>query len=262
MPVPTSAQALSFYRAALATARFIDPSADPRTLDRDADAAWKAYGDDLPAVVRCDLVLRNFAMLYPAAFAPGPVFGLSGWYEDSPWGAGFDRPSPQEVGAIFQKRTPAATTDDVFVEALEGWGVTVGQQQAPDPRIAGQLNRATNVVVSGTRAMHAVARCFAADERLSVRAQVLLVSGDAPARQLLGMVCAMRRDGGVPLLADLRLTEGETRPAWAEREKRRLAIAQARLFVVSSDAPEDEREAASVLAGALGASERVDVVEA
>ena len=48
----TQDQALSFYRAALSTARLIDRDNDHGVLDADADAAWRAYGSDLPAAVR------------------------------------------------------------------------------------------------------------------------------------------------------------------------------------------------------------------
>ncbi|WP_437872646.1 hypothetical protein [Sorangium sp. So ce363] len=101
---PTQDQAMCFYRAALSTARLIDRENEHRVLDADADAAWRAYGGDLPPVVRCDLVLRNLAMLYLAAFAPGPVFSLSGWYDDDPWGAGFERPPARMVEGLFAAR--------------------------------------------------------------------------------------------------------------------------------------------------------------
>ncbi|WP_437650496.1 hypothetical protein [Sorangium sp. So ce362] len=117
---PTQDQALCFYRAALSTARLIDRENEHWVLDTDADAAWRAYGGDLPPVVRCDLVLRNLAMLYPAAFAPGPVFSLSGWYDDDPWGVGFERPPARMVEGLFAIRaTPANVkmTVDALVEA-------------------------------------------------------------------------------------------------------------------------------------------------
>ncbi len=261
MPSPTPEQALSFYRAALITARLVDQASDPHMLDRDADAAWRAYGDDLPAVVRCDLVLRNFAMLYPAAFAPGPVFGLSGWYDDNPWGSDFERPAPQKVEAIFAQRSPS-TPGEALDLALEAWGLAASCKAAPDARITERLTRATFVVVCGTRALSEIVRAFAADERLAIRAQVLLVSTAPAARQLLGMACALNREAGVPLLANLQRAEGEAWSAWADREKRRLGVAQARLFVVSADETEETRAAAAALATALGAADAIDVAGA
>jgi hypothetical protein len=64
-------------------------------------------------VFRCNIVLRNFAMLYPAAFAPGLVFGLSGWYDDEPSGTGFERPDAKVVEALFTLRTAPAAPANV-----------------------------------------------------------------------------------------------------------------------------------------------------
>ena len=262
MNVTNPEQALSFYRAALPAARLVDASSDPRTLDDDADAAWKAYGDDLPAVVRCDLVLRNLAMLYPAAFAPGPVFALTGWYEDNPWGSGFERPPPQLVEAAFSKRIAPASLDAAFDEALEAWGLPRAPSTAVDPRIVDGLTRATNLVVCGTRAMLEVARAFAHDERLSIRAQVLLVTSEPAARHLLGLACAMTRNAGPAALANAARADGEGVAEWARREGARVGMAQAKRFVVSSDASASGVEAATELAHALGASDRIDRVGA
>jgi hypothetical protein len=259
-PSPTPEQALSFYRAALLAARVVDQASDPRMLDRDADAAWKAYGEDLPAVVRCDLVLRNFAMLYPAAFAPGPVFGLSGWYDDSPWGSGFSRPERTKVEAIFAQRSAPLDASAALGGALDAWGVAASLSAPADPRIKEKLTRATNLVVCGTLATVAVVRAFAGDERLSLRAQVVLVSDDPAARQLVGMACAMNRESGVPLFANLRRKDEQTWDAWAAEEKRRLGVGQARAFVSSADgASEDARAASAALAASLGATETIEV---
>ncbi len=257
MSTPTPDQALAFYRAALAAARFVDLEADPRTLDRDADLAWRAYGDDLPVVVRCDLVLRNLAMLYPAAFAPGPVFGLAGWYEDCPWGTGFERPSAKLLEAHFGKRQAAADADAAFDESASAWGVDVPRRRLPG--LAEKLARATHVVVSGAAALAEVVRVFTADERLSLRAQVILVSDSPGPRHLLGVACALSRQAGVPHLAQLERADGESWADWAKREKARLGITQARFFVRSPDASVEERAAAEALASALDASDTIEV---
>ncbi|WP_437320871.1 hypothetical protein [Sorangium sp. So ce385] len=68
---------MCFHRAALSTAQLIDRESEHRGLDADAYVAWRAYGNDLPPVVRCGAVLRNLALLYSAAFAPTPVFSLA-----------------------------------------------------------------------------------------------------------------------------------------------------------------------------------------
>lgn len=173
---------MSFYRAALLAARFLDRDNDARVLDPDADAAWKAYGSDLPPVLRCDLVLRNFAMLYPAAFAPGPVFRLSGWYDDDPWGTGFERPPAKEVEAYFAQRpTPSASAAAALELSLAAWSLAgsrdadVSADAPVDPQLAARLSPSTKLLVVGARAVAEVARAFVRGERLVARTQVLVV---------------------------------------------------------------------------------------
>ncbi len=257
MSAPTTDLALSFYRAALAAARFVDLEADPRTLDRNADLAWRAYGDDLPTVVRCDLVLRNLAMLYPAAFAPGPVFGLAGWYEDSPWGTGFERPAAKVLEAHFAKRQAAADAGSAFEESAGAWGVETSSRGIPG--LAEKLARATHVVVTGARALVEVVRVFAADSRLALRSQVILVSARPGPRHLLGLACALSRQAGLPHLAELARGPDESWADWAKREKARLGITLARFFVASPDCTPEERAAAAALAEALDTSDTIEL---
>ncbi|WP_437338606.1 hypothetical protein [Sorangium sp. So ce394] len=261
---PTQDQAMCFYRAALSTARLIDRENEHRVLDADADAAWRAYGGDLPPVVRCDLVLRNLAMLYPAAFAPGPVFSLSGWYDDDPWGAGFERPPARMVEGLFATRATPANAAEALDHALAAWGLlgsagADGSGEAVHPRLARGLSPSTNVVVAGSRAMAHVARAFLRGQRLSARTQVILVTDRPEARHALGIVCALLGEAGAPLLVSTRRGPDEPLARWAEREKQRLKVAQARLLVTSSDADPSEDEAARAIAAALGADEAIDL---
>jgi hypothetical protein len=245
-------QALAFYRAALCAARAIDQEGDHRVLDGNADAAWRAYGSDLPAAIRFDLVLRDFAMLYPAGFAPGPVFGLAGWYEDDPWGTGFERPESAVVETVFASRSAPITAAEALQQALSTWGVATGE--AIDPRLADRIAPTTNLVVAGERALAEVARAFLAGEHLSARTQILLVSDRPAARHILGLVCALRREAGLPHLLDRR-RDDETATAWADRQKQRFSGLRAHLLVLSQDADAEERERARALAAALGADE-------
>jgi hypothetical protein len=256
---PTRDQAISFYRAALSTARLIDRDNDHRVLDADADAAWRAYGSDLPAAVRCDLVLRNFAMLYPAAFAPGPVFSLSGWYDDDPWGAGFERPPAPVVEGLFALRTAPATPADALDQALTAWGLAAGEP--PDPRLSESFSPSTNVIVAGARALAEVARAFLRGERLSARTQLIVVSDRPESRHILGLACALLREHGVPHLIDRRRDADEPIARWADREKQRLGAVRARFLVVSPDADADEIASARALAAALGADETLSLAD-
>ena len=243
----STAPAESFYRAALAAARRIDHDSDHRVLDADADAAWRAYGADMPDVVRCDLVLRNLAMLHPAAFAPGPVFGLPGWHEDDPWGAGFVAPPAAVIEGLFADRAAAASAAEALDEALDAWGLGGGD----DADLAARISTTTHLIVAGPRAAAAVARAFVRGERLSWRTQVVVVSEGPSARHIAGITCALLGERGVPPFVEPSQEPGDTTATWAARERERLGAPRAQLCVLSSDATRAESEAARAL-GAEG----------
>lgn len=230
-----------------------------RALDADADAAWRAYGSELPTAVRCDLVLRNLAMLYPAAFAPGPVLDLPGWHEDDPWGSGFERPAAAVVEGLFAARAVPASAAAALEQALAAWGLPASGGEAA---LAEKLSPSTNLVVAGGRAASAVARAFLGGERLSPRAQIVLVGEGPGERQAIGVACALLADKGVPLFASPARAGDEAWRAWALREKQRLGVAQARLRVTSSDASAGALAAADALAEALGAADAIEIGEA
>lgn len=255
---------MSFYRAALSAARFLDRDNDARVLDPDADAAWKAYGDDLQPVIRCDLVLRNFAMLYPAAFAPGPVFRLSGWYDDDPWGTGFERPPAKEVEAYFAQRpTPSANAAAALELALVAWSLAGSRDaDAPapvDPQLASRLSPSTKLLVVGARAVAEVARAFVRGERLVARTQVIVVGDQPESRHVLAIACALLREAGLPMFAEPPLTADEPLTTWAAREAPRLGGVRTQLLVTSSDAAPRDLEAARALASALGVDETIEI---
>jgi len=256
---PTPNQALQFYRAALATARLLDQDADPRVLDADADAAWRAFGGEFPPAVRCDLVLRNWAMLYPAAFAPGPVFNLSGWHDDAPWGTGFDRPDRHTLDSLFiSQRNIPATNADALDAALNEWGIvseTTAAEHALTPRILPQ----TVLVVAGQRAVATLARIFLRAERLVLRTQVILASAEPASRHILGITCALLRQARLPLFVDPRRDPKESLSDWVAREKQHIEVTRAEFVVLSPDAPANEREQAQALGAALGAAETIDL---
>ena len=196
-------------------------------------------------------------MLYPAAFAPGPVFGLSGWYDDDPWGTGFERPAALTVEALFTLRAVPATPAGALDQALAVWGLAAGDP--PDPRLSALFSPDTNVVVAGKRALAEVAHAFLRGVRLSPRTQLFVVSDRPEARHVLGLTCALLNDRGVPHLVDRRRGDDETAERWAEREKQRLGAARARFLVVSADADADELEAAGALAAVLGVGETLSL---
>lgn len=256
--MPTEAQAVSFYRAALAAARHIDRDSDHRVFSADADAAFRAYGGDLPTAVRCDLVLRNFAMLYPAAFAPGPVFDLAGWHEDDPWGADFGPFEARVAGDAFAGATSAERAIDALDAGLAAWGAG-GEGRAEVPAIAARVSPGVSLVVAGARAVAAIARVFVGGERLSWRAQVVVVSAAPEARHAAGIACALLGERGVPPFVEMDRRGDEAIDAWAAREAKRLGAGRAQLLVISPDAAPGEIECARAIAARLGAAETIEI---
>lgn len=257
---PTPGQALQFYRAALATARLLDQDSDSRVLDADADAAWRAFGGEFPPAVRCDLVLRNWAMLYPAAFAPGPVFNLAGWHDDAPWGTGFNRPERHTLDNLFlsQRHTPA-TNADALDAALREWGVNADTTTA-ELTLAPRISPQTVIIAAGQLATAALARIFLRDERLVLRSQVTLTTADPASRHILGITCALLRQARLPLFIDPRRDAKESLVDWVAREKRLLEVTRAEFLVMSPDVSASEREQAQALGAALGITDTIEIV--
>ena len=212
-----------------------------------------------PPVVRCDLVLRNFAMLYPAAFAPGPVFALSGWYDDAPWGTGFERPSRHEIEFLFAKapRDPQSPLDTLDA-ALHAWGLD-SQTEPLEQSLASRVAANTVIVVAGRQALVALVRSFIRNQRSSVRNHVVLVTDDPALRHVLGITCALVREAGLPWFVDMQRGENDSLETWALREKKRLGGPRAELALTSPDISAAEQEAVQALAQVLGATESMQL---
>jgi len=248
-PAATKDDALAFYKASLAAALFLGQTApEHRLLDTEADAAWKAYGDDLPVMVRFDLVLKNLAMLYPAAFAPGPVFDLPGWYDDDPWGVGLSRPPKEELEALWRNRKAPADADAAFTAVAAAWTLA----PAKNATFATKLSPKTNLIVAGAAAMLHTGAAFQGRDNLDIRMQVLLVSDRPAPRHVLGISCAFGRRAGIPKMVT-------SAPKQSAAKASDLGLSTASLLAVSKDATDQERQAALALADHFHVTERVEL---
>jgi hypothetical protein len=200
-------------------------------------------------VIRIDLVLKNLAMLYPAAFAPGPVFQLPGWYDDDPWGVGFERPPRDELEALFRQREAPSDATTAIARAREIWGVA-----SPAPAsFADRLTPSSQLLVAGAKAVAAVAAILNARPNHKVRSQVLLVSDSPAPRHLLGIASAFGREQGVPrMLRPAPL--GEVRAA-----AQKTGAPPASIVVTSKDASTEELACVQALAEDWGVKDRYEV---
>ncbi len=246
---PSHADATAFYKAALAAAQRLDAEATDKLFDDNADAAWRAYGSDLPVLMRLELVLKNLAALYPAAFAPGPVFDLSGWYDDDPWGTGFARPAKDELEALWRRRSAPESTDATLAAVADVWSLASPAQPAD---VVGKLAPSTNLIVAGPSAMASLASAFVREDNLQARSQLLLGSDRPAARHLLGITCALGREQGVPQMI-AGTVDSPQKAADA------AGFHQAAFAVISADASAEERATAEALATALAVEQRIEV---
>jgi hypothetical protein len=232
-------ESTAFYAAALSAASFLDAAGPERHFDADADAAWRAYGADLPLVARIDLALRNLAALYPAAFAPGPVFALPGWYDDDPWGSGFIRPPRDELEALFRNRAPLSSSAEVLARARSSWNLAV----AHDP-LGARLTSKLQVMACGAKAVAGVVDAMTNAVGVEVKSQLLMLGDEPGLRHLIGIACALGRQQRVP-----RFVASKDDVAVVAEQARRESWPVPTVLVISGDADPQ----AAALSRALGA---------
>ncbi|MCP4504680.1 MAG: hypothetical protein GY822_32650 [Deltaproteobacteria bacterium] len=252
---PESEDVFSFYKAALSAAQQMDAlGGDPQFSD-DADVAWKGYSGDLPSLIRFELILKNLAALYPAAFAPGPIFQLSGWYDDDAWGAVFKRPPQAELESLWRGKKTPSSTNAALEQVCNAWHL------APPGTLDSELSTSSSLIVAGSAAMAAVAVRFANQDELDARSQILLVSDQPVARQLLGVACAFGLRQGIPMVltptSERKADDDSTQNALKEADS--IGFRRANLLVTSSDASIEEKATAESLAKSLGVSAHVEL---
>ncbi|HRI71795.1 MAG TPA: hypothetical protein PK156_46500, partial [Polyangium sp.] len=201
------------------------------------------------------------AMLYrqiERATGGNPVFALSGWYDDAPWGTGFERPPRHEIEHLFAQRQAPPSPLDALDAALHAWNLDTNTENL-EQSLASRITPNTVVVVAGRQALVALARVCLRQARSSVRTHIVLVTSDPALRHALGITCALLRDAGLPWFVDVQRAEYESLESWALRKKQRLGLARAELALISPDASPAEAESVHALAKTLGATETMNL---
>ncbi len=169
----------AFYAAALVGLRALEGrERRPRRFGADADARWRSFRGHLGLGERIDLLVRDAAVTWPAAFSPAVVFRLPYLAADEPFGPDWVNLGPPQAEGLWHS---ADGTPDLGACAR---ALGVGETDVARPDLA----PTSRLVAAGGSAVLALARRFAARPDLSWPDQVLVVAERPANRQLAGLV--------------------------------------------------------------------------
>ena len=230
-PVPPQDHS-AFYGAAVIGLRALDArETTPRRFGPDAEARWAQFAGALGMGDRIDILLRDAAGTWGAAFSPSECFGFFGLADDEPFGPdwnGIDDHSAKRL--LAEPDVPAKIEHIAF--AL---GVKAGSVSVP------HITPSTKLVVAGGTAIVSVATMFAENKALSWTDQVVVVADKPAWRQLAGLAAVLRGARGRTVL--VRAVEG------AESTLRNTGFAHLDAAVISPDAEPEAAELARKLGG-------------
>ncbi len=179
---PTPQERAAFYDAAVLGLRALDarePTA--RRFGADAEARWAQFAGALGAGDRLDILLRDAAGAWGAAFSPSECFGFFGLADDEPFG-----PDWAGIDDHVAKRLLAGPEEPATLAHLAAMlGVHEAPVQVPP------LTTSTKLLVAGGAALLAVAKTFADNPALSWTDQVVAVGERGAPRQLAGLAAVL-----------------------------------------------------------------------
>ncbi len=175
----TDQQRESFYAAALAGLHALESrQRSPRRFGPDADARWQSFRGHLELGDRIDLLVRDAAVKWQAAFSPALVFQLPYLADDEPFGPDWAGLTPAQAERLWRSAGPPSD--------LSSCAAALDVEDVPVP--CSTLEPSTRLIVAGGSAILAVAKRFAARQELSWSDQVLVVADLPVNRQLAGLV--------------------------------------------------------------------------
>jgi hypothetical protein len=172
----------AFYSAAVLGLRALD--ARERTARRfgaDANARWAQFAGALGVCDRLDILLRDAAGTWGAAFSPSECFGFFGLADDEPFGPDWGGIDDHAAKKLLDDASGSTTLDS----AAAALGVKAAAVAVPT------LSPATKLVVAGGAALLAVAKAFAENRVLSWTDQVVAIADKGAFRQLAGLVAVL-----------------------------------------------------------------------
>lgn len=152
-----------------------------RRFGPDADTRWAQFAGALGLGDRLDIVLRDAAGTWGAAFSPSDCFGFFGLADDEPFGPDWGGLPDTAAKRLLGEADRSPTIESVAA-ALGVLAATV-----PLPPI----NPSTKIAVAGGAAVVAVAGAFERDQALSWTDQVVVLAEHGPTRQLAGLAAVI-----------------------------------------------------------------------
>ncbi len=225
----------AFYGAAVLGLRALDSrESTPRRLGPDAEARWAQFAGALGAGDRIDILLRDAAGTWGAAFSPSECFGLFGLADDEPFGPDWLAVDDQSAKRLLAEHHARPTLEHIAA------ALGVKAAHAPVPPVT----PSTKIVAAGGAAILSVAKAFDENKALSWTDQVIVIANTAPWRQLAGLAAVILGARGRTAL--IRSTEGADK-------LRALGFAHLDATVVSPDAEPEAAELARKWGGSSGA---------
>ena len=222
----------AFYGAAVLGLRALD--ARERTARRfgaDAEARWTQFAGALGAGDRLDILLRDAAGTWGAAFSPSECFGFFGLAADEPFG-----PDWGGIDDHAAKRLLAEPDAPASLEHI-AYGLGVKASSVPVP----PFTPSTKLVVAGGAAIVSVAKAFSENTALSWTDQVVVVADQPAWRQLAGLAAVVLGARGRTVIV---------RPiADAEGAMRAAGFAHLDAAIVSPDAEPEAADLARNVGG-------------
>lgn len=232
----TQKERTAFYGAAVLGLRALDArESTPRRFGSDAEVRWRQFAGALGPGDRIDILLRDAAGTWGAAFSPSECFGFFGLADDEPFGPDWGGLDDSTAKRLLDEPDAPATLDRLAL------GLGVEQTDVPVP----YLSPSTKLLVAGGAAIVAVAKVFARDQEearaLSWTDQVVVVADRGSFRQLAGLAAVVLGARGRTAL--VRTTEG------AETGLRAAGFGHLDAVLVSPDAEPEAAEFARSAGG-------------
>ena len=235
-----------FLRAAFVALAWLDGSAaSPKRLGPTADARWRAFADAPTTVTEPDrlaLLLRDAAVLHPAAYSARAVFALRGVTDDERFGLWSHELAKRETAPLFRAPPQVGPSALALFDAVaERWGASSAALSRNE-----SLGPTTRLVLAGVAALRAACERFAQDRALDAGSQWTVVADEPSARHLAGVAAMALGSTRAPRVVT-------TREASQPRATLvTLGIDRVDRLWVSEDASACEQAAANALASAMG----------
>lgn len=179
----------AYYRAAVwALRRLDDVGVPPKRFDAAAETRWTQFQGNLNGSHRVDLLLRDAAARFGAAFSAGLVFDLPGLAIDEPFGPGWPSLRPQEARDLWNEVKRAPATEGKALVALLAKLLGIA---APDKGAVAKLGPAEQLVAVGPTAAWRAFEAFMGQGALDWSRGVHVFADTPAGRQFAGLLAVV-----------------------------------------------------------------------